>query len=214
MLQDLLVEAVSELIVAVLRLAMTTRAGRHWTKCQEALITLWGGAPDDEVAQARIAHELDAYVLKLSAAHPNPPKSKAISRSIVDDILGFIGRERVIAVHSAYGQGDWLEIVLDSAAEHLMSSSGGDVQWPSALDAYEGIHAIPLMTIRESKGLEYHSVITQPGWTMAHGGAFPTIVSRLLLDSLWHLRAQNNGLSLHTARNAAHEEKLRLFIGF
>ncbi|MCR3982040.1 MULTISPECIES: UvrD-helicase domain-containing protein [Gammaproteobacteria] len=159
MLQDLLVEAVSELIVAVLRLAMTTRAGRHWTKCQEALITLWGGAPDDEVAQARIAHELDAYVLKLSAAHPNPPKSKAISRSIVDDILGFIGRERVIAVHSAYGQGDWLEIVLDSAAEHLMSSSGGDVEWPSALDAYEGIHAIPLMTIHKSKGLEYHSVI-------------------------------------------------------
>ena len=159
MLQDLLAEAVSELIVTVLRLAMTTRAGRHWTECQETLLILWGIAPDDEISQARIAHELDAYALKLSAAYPKPPNSKTISRSIVDDILDFIGRERMISAHPAYGQGNWLEKVLDSAAEHLASSSGGDVKWPSALDAYEGIHAIPLMTIHKSKGLEYHTVI-------------------------------------------------------
>ncbi|AWS99007.1 ATP-dependent helicase [Pseudomonas juntendi] len=159
MLQDLLVEAASELIVAVLRLAMTAPAGRHWTVCQETLITLRGVAPDDEVSQARLAQELDAYVFKLSAAHPNPPKSKAVSRSIVDDILRFVGRERVIAVHPAYGQGGWLEKVLDSAAEHLLTSSIGDIEWSSALDTYEGTHATPLMTIHKSKGLEYHSVI-------------------------------------------------------
>ena len=49
--------------------------------------------------------------------------------------------------------------MLDSAAEHLLESSIDDVKWSSALDAYEGIHAIPLMTIHKSKGLEYHSVI-------------------------------------------------------
>jgi superfamily I DNA/RNA helicase len=27
------------------------------------------------------------------------------------------------------------------------------------LDTYEGVHAIPLMTIHKSKGLEYHTVI-------------------------------------------------------
>ncbi len=159
MLQDLLVEDVSGLIVSLLRLAMATRAGRHWTKCQEALITLRGVAPDDEVAQARLAHELDEYVLELSASHPNPPRSKTVSRSILNDILGFIGRERMIAVHPAYGQGDWLEKVLDSATEHLLASSSGKLDWSSVLDAYEGIHAIPLMTIHKSKGLEYHSVI-------------------------------------------------------
>lgn len=159
MLQELMVEAASELIVVVLRLAMTARAGRHWTDCQAALITLRGVAPDDEVAQAKLAQELDAYVFKLCAAHPSPPRSKAESRSIVDDILGFIGRESVIVAHPAYGQGDWLEKVLDSAAEHLLASSVGDIEWMSALDTYEGIHAIPLMTIHKSKGLEYHSVI-------------------------------------------------------
>lgn len=159
MIQDLLVEAVSELIVAVLRLATTGRAGRHWTECQEALITLRGVAPDDEVEQARLAHELDAYALKLSAAYPNPPKSKEMSQSIVDDILAFVGREKLIAVHPVYGQGGWLEKVLDSAAAHLLASSVGEIGWSSALDTYEGVHAVPLMTIHKSKGLEYHSVI-------------------------------------------------------
>ena len=159
LLQDLLVEPVSKLIVLVLRLAMSTRAGRHWTECQEALFSLWGVASDDEVARARATHQLDAYVRKLSATYSNPPKSKVISRLIVDDILGFIGREQMITAHPAYGQGDWLENILDSAAQHLTSSSGGDIEWPSALDAYEGIHAIPLMTIHKSKGLEYHTVI-------------------------------------------------------
>ncbi|MCC0807654.1 ATP-dependent helicase [Methylobacterium sp. W2] len=159
MLQELLAEEASELVVAILRLATTKRAGRYWTDCQEALAALRGVSPDEEAAQARLAGELDAYAIKLTAAHSSPPKSKAVARSIVDDILAFIGRERLIAVHPAYGQGGWLDKVLDAAALHLLASSAGGIDWPSALDAYEGVHATPLMTIHKSKGLEYHSVI-------------------------------------------------------
>lgn len=95
----------------------------------------------------------------MTTAYHCPPISKAVARSIVDDILAFVGRERLIAVHPAYGQGGWLDKVLDAAAVHLLASSAGGIDWPSALDAYEGVHAIPLMTIHKSKGLEYHSVI-------------------------------------------------------
>ncbi|UQN37674.1 ATP-dependent helicase [Alcaligenes aquatilis] len=159
MLQDLLVEAVSKLIVNVLRLAMATRAGRHWTTCQEALTALVGIAHDDEIAQAKFANELDAYVVTLKATYPNSPKSKVASRAIVEDILRFVGREKVVAAHPAYGQGGWLDEVLDSVAGHLLASSCNHTEWSSALDVYEGIHAVPLMTIHKSKGLEYHSVI-------------------------------------------------------
>jgi superfamily I DNA/RNA helicase len=31
--------------------------------------------------------------------------------------------------------------------------------WACALDVYEGVRAIPLMTVHKSKGLEYHTVI-------------------------------------------------------
>ncbi len=82
-----------------------------------------------------------------------------MARAIVDDVITFVVPERLIAVHPAYGQGGWLDKVLDAAAVHLAASSVDGAVWASALDAYEGVHAIPLMTIHKSKGLEYHSVI-------------------------------------------------------
>ena len=159
LLQELLAEEASELIISILRLAMTKRAGRHWTRCQEALTALRGVAPDEDSAQAKLANDLDKYAIKLDAAYPNPPKSKEAARSIVDSIIAFICKKRLIAVHPAYGQGDWLEKVLDAAAIHLLVSSANNVAWAAALDVYEGVYAVPLMTIHKSKGLEYHTVI-------------------------------------------------------
>lgn len=159
MLQELLAENASELIVTVLRLSFNNRAGRYWTDCRDALSELHGVAPDEGTAQAKLDRDLDNYATRLRAAHPEPPRSKAMAQAIVDDILAFIGRGRLIASHPAYGQGEWLQKVLDSVAVHLLESSADAVDWSSALDAYEGIHAIPLMTIHKSKGLEYHTVI-------------------------------------------------------
>lgn len=159
MLQELIADEVSELTIIILRLAMTKRAGRYWSDCLERLGTLRGIESDDEVAQAKLARELDAFATKLCAAHTNLPISKMMAKSIVDHILGFIDRDRLIAVHPAYGQGDWLDKVLDSIAEHLWASSRVSVHWQSALDSYEGVRAIPLMTIHKSKGLEYHTVV-------------------------------------------------------
>ena len=114
MLQELLTEEVSALLIRVLRLAMTDRAGRHWTECQEALGALRGIGPDDELEQSRFAKELDTYATRLSRDYPRPPSAERAARKLVEDVLGFIGRGRLIAAHRAYGQGDWLEKVLAS----------------------------------------------------------------------------------------------------
>ena len=46
-----------------------------------------------------------------------------------------------------------------AAATHPEVSCGQAKTWQEALDLYEGLHAVPLMTIHKSKGLEYHTVI-------------------------------------------------------
>ena len=51
------------------------------------------------------------------------------------------------------------EKVVEATAVHLHGSSADAADWTETLDTYEGLHAIPLMTIHKSKGLEYHSVI-------------------------------------------------------
>lgn len=159
MLQELLAEDASKLIICVLKLAMTSRAGRHWTECQEVLGVLRGVGLDDEFEQARFAQELDNYATRLGRNYQTPPTEYLAARKLVDDVLGFIGRGQFIAAHRAYDQGDWLDKVLTSTAIHLAQSAASANDWASTLDAYEGLYAIPLMTIHKSKGLEYHSVI-------------------------------------------------------
>jgi len=159
MLQELLAEEASELIVRVLRMAMTARAGRHWTECQEALCSLHGIGPEDEAEQAQLARELDVFALHLFREYPSPPTTEERTRELVEEILAFLGRGQLIGAYPGYAQGNWLEKVLESIAIHLAESASDGGEWAAVLDIYEGIHAIPLMTIHKSKGLEYHSVM-------------------------------------------------------
>lgn len=156
-LQELLAEEVSDVLVGILRLAMTSRAGRYWSECQDAFAALHGISPDDGAAQARLARELDRFTQALRSDCPQPNAGKV--RAIIDAVLNFVGRSRLIAAHPGYRQGDWFEKVTEAATLHLQASSRGAATWSEALDAYEGLHAIPLMTIHKSKGLEYHTVI-------------------------------------------------------
>lgn len=159
MLQELLTEEASQLVLKLLRLSMTKRAGRHWSECQDALGSLRGISIDDESAQSKFARELDAFAVEVAATYPAPPTSPSESLAIVETLIDFIGRDRLIAVHPAYAQGGWLEKVIEAAAAHLLASATHAADWSEALDSYEGRHAIPLMTIHKSKGLEYHTVI-------------------------------------------------------
>lgn len=159
MLQDLLAEEVSDVVLRLLRLAMSGRAGRHWTECQQVLMALRASASDDDAVHARMSKELDAFARKLHVAYGEPVHDEDRARMLVATVLDFVGRDRLVAAHARYRQGDWFEKVIEAAALHLAASSADASNWTEALDAYEGMHAVPLMTIHKSKGLEYHTVI-------------------------------------------------------
>jgi superfamily I DNA/RNA helicase len=159
MLQELLADEASELVLSVLRLATTARAGRFWSDCQNALGALWGISPEDDSAQARVARALDRFALDLRGRHPAPPIIKGDAVAVVSEILDFMGRDRLVAVHPAYAQGGWFTKIEEAVAIHLTACSQGAPDWTTSLDTYEGVHSVPLMTIHKSKGLEYNTVI-------------------------------------------------------
>lgn len=158
-LQDLISDPVSEIVFQILRLACSKRSGKSWTACQAALLSLHGVQVEDERGQAKVTRELDQYAINLKMQNPRPPTSETEARRLVDSILDFVGRAKLIAAYPAYGHGGWLEEVIESVSEHLLASSAQVADWSAALDSYEGAHAVPLMTIHKSKGLEYHTVI-------------------------------------------------------
>ncbi|WP_257169692.1 UvrD-helicase domain-containing protein [Bradyrhizobium sp. SRS-191] len=158
-LQELLGEPVSEMVIDLLRLVSARRAGRFWTDCLDAVCFMRALALDDDDARAKVASGLDKLSTVFAATHPNPPAAHAEAEAIVMTLLDFVGRQHIVASSPDYRQGDWLLKVIDAVTRHLETSCKAAKNWTDALDAYEGEHAVPLMTIHKSKGLEYHTVI-------------------------------------------------------
>jgi superfamily I DNA/RNA helicase len=158
-LQELLGETVSEIVVALLRVATVPRAGRYWSDCLEAVCFIRGLALDDDAARAKIATALDKLSVDFAAARPAPVASQAEAEAVVTTLLDFVGYQSIVSTSPAYRQGDWLEHVVAAVILHLEASCRGAATWSEALDIYDGEQAVPLMTIHKSKGLEYHTVM-------------------------------------------------------
>ncbi|MHB1563266.1 MAG: UvrD-helicase domain-containing protein [Leptospirillum sp.] len=159
MLQDLVTEEISKIFVSLLHLAMNDRAGQYWSECQESLAILHGILPDDATAHERLAQTLDQFARTLRDEYPNPINDKVEAATIVKIVLDFVGKDRLISSHPAYQQGDWFEKVIEAVTLHLEISCWKARDWKRALNTYEGLYSVPLMTIHKSKGLEYHTVI-------------------------------------------------------
>jgi superfamily I DNA/RNA helicase len=158
-LQELLSETVSEILLTLLRLVTAERAGRHWTDCLEAVCYMRGLAIDDEDRRAKVAAALDELARDFASVYPTPVSTWAEAEAIVNKLLDFIGRQSLLTASPAYRQGRRMAEVIEAATDHLEASCKGASDWCQALDVYEGVHAVPLMTIHKSKGLEYHTVI-------------------------------------------------------
>jgi len=158
-LQELFTEPLSDVFLSILRLATMEAAGRHWTECLDKICYFWGLSLDDDDRRAKAASSLQEFADKFIAQFPVPPADAAAATQVVSTIISFVGQKSLLAVSPAYRQGDWYARIREAVARHIETSSKDAKDWTAALDTYEGLHAIPLMTIHKSKGLEYHTVI-------------------------------------------------------
>ncbi|WP_204373656.1 UvrD-helicase domain-containing protein [Stenotrophomonas maltophilia] len=159
MLQELLTEPLSELVLVMLRLACAASGGTSWSEAQHALAELRGVDPTDDRSRRQLARDLDSFASMFLLQHPQPPSTEAQANSMVQAVLAFLNPNALVAAHIPYAQGNWFADVESSVVLHLLASSAQTQDWRSALDAYEGANALPLMTLHKSKGLEYHTVI-------------------------------------------------------
>ncbi len=156
-LQVLLAEDFSQILMVFLRLATMEQAGPRWTACIDELCFLWGLTEENAAEQARAARELDLFAEQFRAAYPSPAADK--TSVVVKSVIDFVGRQNIASASPAYHYGDWLDKLIDAATLHLQASCSGAKDWTEAVDRYEGLDSVPLMTVHKSKGLEYHTMI-------------------------------------------------------
>lgn len=157
-LQDLLSDELCRVAVAMLRLGSTRRAPAAWQLASSSLLDLRAVSPDDDMGQAKIEGNLTAFVSALRADMAALPPSYDNAASFAERVLEYLDMAAVARTYVEYGSGDLLEIMLEAFRLHLFASSNGAADWTGCLDAFEGVHQIPMMTVHKSKGLEYDTI--------------------------------------------------------
>ncbi len=158
-LQDLLTDTFAKIAVALLRLGSVRRAADAWQLASMALLEIRAIADGDDRGEARTEDELTTFVATLREDMANAPPSAASAQALADRVYAFLNLAAVARTYLAYSTGDLLAIMADAFRLHLAASANGSSTWTAALDAFEGVGQIPLMTVHKSKGLEYDTII-------------------------------------------------------
>jgi superfamily I DNA/RNA helicase len=158
-LQDLLAEELVIVAVAVMRVVIQGQAPNAWRIATDALYRLRGIPLLDEREAKRISEELSNFITaqkrKLRRSAPNDAGAAAFG----NDVLAFLNVAGFRRAYRQYATGDALDIAREAFYAHLTDSATTQESWTAAIDVFEGVDHVPLMTVHKSKGLEYDTTL-------------------------------------------------------
>lgn len=158
-LQDLLTDTFAKIAMALLRLGSTRRSAAAWQLASAAFREIRAVATDDDLDEARAEEQLTTFVAALRTDMANIAPSIATAAIFADRTFAFLDLAAIARAYVAYSTGDLLAIMVEAFKSHLAASVDGAATWTVALDDFEGIGQIPLMTVHKSKGLEYDTIV-------------------------------------------------------
>jgi superfamily I DNA/RNA helicase len=158
-IQDLLGEDLTALCLPLLRLAATNRSPEHWSQALQNLQFLEATDPIDEKSQERIQRRLTQFVRELRRNMRTLAPNANTAASVANRALEFIGVSLLRQTFPAYRREQDFNRVWAGFVSLLQECAELAENWSGALDEFEGLGQVALMTIHKSKGLEFHTVI-------------------------------------------------------
>jgi hypothetical protein len=167
----LLGEDLTEILLRLMRLGATARSPENWNAALLDLQFLEAVDPADETGQQLLQERLQKFVREmrrtLRRIDPFPESAAEAAQAALD----FIGTEVLRQAFPSYRRQPDFDRVWNGFTLLLQESLQNADTWPDALDEFEGLGQVALMTIHKSKGLEFHTIIFYTGLITRHGGA-------------------------------------------
>ncbi|MCI0744587.1 MAG: ATP-dependent helicase, partial [Verrucomicrobia subdivision 3 bacterium] len=157
-LQDLLVEPLTVVLLAFLRIALMGRSPDAWNTVRPAFFDAQGIDPEDPKA-ALYERSITEHCAALGETLNATPAEEDRLRPVLAGIMEFLGVESFRNLHPQYRRGEFYGETLASSARRLVDARKETANWLEALDHFEGADSVPIMTIHKSKGLEYHTIL-------------------------------------------------------
>ena len=158
-IQDLLGEELTSIFLSFLRLGATLRNPKAWNKAQRSLQFLEEIDPYDNLSQQRLQQRLEAFVRELRTEMRSLEPEAEVAYTIANRVLNFLGVSTLRRSFPAYQRQADFDRIWDGFTGLLAENAEDAVAWTEALDKFEGIGQVSLMTIHKSKGLEFHTMI-------------------------------------------------------
>ncbi len=157
--QDLIKESIVEMLVSLLRLAVDQKHPQDWEFIVSITTELWSvGSLQSNDDYFKMQDALVDEIEQLSNMM-NDVTSKKDFHLLLKHAIHFWGENCIKSNFPVYVQGTYLNDVLSKFQDYLwIELEKTQMDWMLAIENFEGLHSVPIMTIHKSKGLEYDVV--------------------------------------------------------
>lgn len=157
--QNLIKEPIVEMIISILRLAIDRKHPHAWEDVLSITAELWSiGSQQSDDDYFKMQEALDDEIEYLNGMMKNITCKKDF-HNLLRHIIQFWGGKNIKANYPIYCQGTYLNDLLTKFQDYMwMELETTQMDWLHAIENFEGLHSVPIMTIHKSKGLEYDVV--------------------------------------------------------
>lgn len=157
--QDLIKEPIIEIIKTMLKVSVDRKRPQDWNFISTVIMELFGV---DSTAECESYYKVqDVLINKINKLNSliNSITTESEFGDLINNIVSFLGVQRLKAMVPTYGQGKYLDGLLDKFKKYMWEELQIEkFNWLLAIENFEGLHSVPIMTIHKSKGLEYEAV--------------------------------------------------------
>lgn len=158
-IQDLLADDLALMVLRLLRLSVMQRSPQVWSQALEDQFVLNPIDLEDEAAAQRVHLRLEKFIRSNSKSLSQLRLATASARDVTQAALEFLEIPRLQSAFPMYRRESDFNRLREAFETHLENCMRGAQSWTEALDDFEGIGQVQLMTIHKSKGLEFHTMI-------------------------------------------------------
>ena len=157
--QNLIKEPIVDMLLSILRLSVDRKNPHDWEFAVSIATELWNlGSTQSNDDYFKMQDALNDELTQLSIMMKDITCKKDF-HNLLKHVIHFWGSSRIKATFPAYSQGTYLNDLLTKFKNYMwLELEATNINWLLAIENFEGLHSIPIMTIHKSKGLEYETV--------------------------------------------------------
>ncbi|QOY37595.2 UvrD-helicase domain-containing protein [Anaerobacillus isosaccharinicus] len=156
--QDLLKEDIVLLIINTLRSALNARDSDAWLFIWNSQIFFEGkNGTKNQLIVDNMRKQLKGFLRYIKNKLDLITDKEELS-SLFIDIIAFYDINKIKKYYPQYSQGQYINKLREDLTEYMYVYFEKSNDWILAINSFEGIHSIPIMTIHKCKGLEFEAV--------------------------------------------------------